>query len=296
MVGKSGRPGVANAIVVAAGGALGVFLVRALVRKPGASSSRFFFGESLPMASLTPHAGPPKTAGRIRDLAARFQKIWPDVVPSEPLTPRMLEVLLAQAGGAEFTSYGKGWDGVMSGSENVGAYQCSAFNQTGTSYYSCVARKDSMPMPDGTQKEFDTTFRFYKDGVTPDGKSRSAADAAAWDYLSSVTKVFPALAEIKSGSVLDYARRQGINGYFGGFSATVAEQKAYAPSIRFLLEKGGLEARAARVHASQEQIAGRIVKYAKAMGRVLPEIAAALGYERVHATLPRDLYDAPRMA
>jgi hypothetical protein len=44
-----------------------------------------------------------------------------------------------------------------------------------------------------------------------------------------------------------------------------------------------------RAGETPEQVAGRIALYAGSMGRALPEIAAALGHDKVYAFVPADL-------
>ncbi len=245
-----------------------------------------------PLAVLAPAPGNPQTEQRIRALADRIRRVWPDLTSAE-LTPAALEVLLAQAGG-EGTGYGQGWGGDMAGSNNVGSYQVGS-GPRDTSYFRGVDHVDHKP--DGTP--YTTPFRYYINGTTPDGKSRDAGDAGAWDFVRSVVvKPFPALPAILSGSVLNYAFDQGVNGYFEGFDPETPMggnvkdwQTRWADSIRYLLAKNptALARRAAKVKATPERVAGRMAFYARGMGHHLPVIAHALGHERVYATLPKDL-------
>lgn len=237
-------------------------------------------------AQLVPTPGKAVTAQRIRALGDLLDAVWPDVTGNGPMPPQAKEVALAQAA-AEFTGYGQGWDGDMAGSNNVASYQCFEHQQQGTPYYKCVSHKDSKPTPQG-QKEFTTTFRYYTDGMTPDGKQRSAAEAGAWDFLQSIAiHPFPAPDELLSGDVLAYARKQYGQRYFGGFNLSSVGQAAYASTIAKLV-KDGVPIRMAG--ETPEMVAGRIALYAGSMGRALPEIAAALGHDRVYASVPADVF------
>jgi hypothetical protein len=235
-------------------------------------------------ATLTAKPGNPATAARIRALAELLQKVAPDVI-GRPLSPAALEVALAQAA-AEMTGYGQGWDGDMKGSFNVASYQCGGA-QKDTSYYRCVVHQDSRPQADGTQKTYTTGFRYYIDGATPDGKARPAPEAAAWDFLTSVTspKRFDLGKELDSGDVLAYALGGYRHHYFEGFNLSAEGQAAYRATIDRLVQAGV----STKGTETAPQVAGRIALYAGSMGRALPEIAAALGHDRVYATAPADV-------
>lgn len=291
---------------------------------------------SAPLAELTPKAGKPFTAQRIRNLSALIDKVWSDASgKSGSIPPAAREIALAQAA-AEFTGFGQGWDGDMKDSGNValasllggiadldniaalplGAHAWAVIDVFGsydalgglawieglagyqgtepTSYYRLVEHVDSKPMPDGSQKQYVTKFRFYIDGTTPDGKSRPAAEAGAWDFIHAITvKPFPAVEELLAGNVLWYAWMQHKNGYYEGFNLSPEGQAAWADSIAALVKRGvWLKKKGTRVLLSgdeAQQVAGRIALYASSMGRSLPEIAAALGQDKVNASVPKDL-------
>lgn len=227
-------------------------------------------------------------AKRIPAVAERFRRLWPEVTGESGSMPEAaLEIALAQAwlesGIAE--AGGGGWwkdktaegQGNMVGSGNLGARQCGK-TDTGGDYYTCVPYGDSSPNADGTQTLIPASFRYYQAG-TVGGKSRNAGDAAAYDFLHTITKQFPALAELKSGSVLDYCIRQGPkyksddkpnqtvfgrpylggNYYYGGFGATMQE---------------------------------RVGSYGRAIISHLPAIAAALGHKKIHACIAPELLTA----
>lgn len=234
-------------------------------------------------AILQPKPGTPLRAQRIRELSDLFDKVWNDASGKPgPMPPVAKELALAHAD-AEHTSFGQGWDGDMKGSRNVASFQ----GKEPTSYYRIVEHKDSRPMPDGSQKEITTTFRYYIDGTTPDGKSRSAAEAGAWDFLHSITvKPFPAVEQLVAGDVLDYAKRQHDLGYYEGFNLSPEGIAAWKDSIDRLVASG---VKLRRQGETPEQVAGRIALYASSMGRSLPEIAAALGEQTVQGRVPADL-------
>ncbi len=265
-----------------------------------ASSVTSSTGTLPPMAILQPKPGTETTAKRIRTLGDLLTTVWPTVT-GEPgdIPSAALEMALAHAG-AEGTGYGQGWDGDMAGSNNVGSYQGS----TETSWYKIVNHKDSTPQSDGTSKEYTTGFRYYLDGVGPDGQPHTAAENAAIDFLTSITKKpFPALAQLKSGSVLDYAAQMATLGYFEGFNPEspmgggVKDWRTrWALSVDYVLNAWASQVaarvkRLAAVHhdATAEQLAGRICLYARSMGLRLPEIAAALSHAQVLAQVPADL-------
>jgi len=295
-----------RSLAVAAGGTVGVVLVRAIVvrpwRGPGAVAARSDYVE------LRPAAGSASTAERVRALAGRIERVWEGAAGRRgPVPPGAMELLLAHAA-AERTGFGQGWEATG----NVGSYQCST-GSTGSSYYDCVPHGDSRPTASGGQVPIQALFRRYKDGVTPDGVSRGALEAGAWDFVHSVTKAqFTALDEVLSGDVLRYARRQYGNHYFEGFNLSPAGLEAYAPwpsrlvadGVPLFSGRGGPPIAGSRPDGTWRPtgatpvppgaptpatVAGRVVFYAAAMARALPEIAAALGHPRVEARVARGL-------
>jgi len=149
----------------------------------------------------------------------------------------------------------------MVGSGNLGARQCGTGDKGGPAW-DCVPYGDSRPATAAelaagkpAQISFPVDFRYYKAGQIG-GKQRSKDDAAAYDFVTSIVKQWPARAELESGDVLAYAEKQYKNHYYGGFGATPAE---------------------------------RIAGYAKAIADHLPAIAHALGHDKVHAFAPADL-------
>jgi hypothetical protein len=167
-----------------------------------------------------------------------------------------------------------------------------------------VDHTDTTPLANGTSKTYTTHFRFYVDGVGPDGHPHTAEENAAIDFLTAITKhPFPALEQLKSGSVLDYAAKMATLGYFEGFnpeSPQGGSVKDWRPrwslSIDYLLNRWSheLDARVKRLaavkhNATREQLAGRIALYARSMGLRLPEIAAALSHAKVLASVPAEL-------
>jgi hypothetical protein len=207
-------------------------------------------------------------ASRVPGVADRIRAVWRELFGAE-IPPAALEIALAQAwlesgvadssGGwwADKTSKGAG---NMVGSGNLGARQCGT-NDKGGPAWDCVPYGDSRPATAAeiaagkpAQIQFPVDFRYYKAG-TIGGKPRSKDEAAAYDFVQSITKQWPAKAELESGDVLAYARKQYANHYYGGFGAT-----------------------------PEERIAG----YAKAIADHLPNIAAALGQTTVNAWVPAD--------
>jgi hypothetical protein len=208
-------------------------------------------------------------AGRVPGVAKRIADVWRELFSSE-IPPQALEIALAQAwlesgiadssGGwwADKTSKGAG---NMTGSGNLGARQCGTGDHGGDAW-TCVPYGDSRPATPAeiaagkpAQISFPVDFRYYKAGQIG-GKQRSKDEAAAFDFVTSITKQWPAKAELESGDVLAYAEKQYRNHYYGGFGSTPAD---------------------------------RIAGYAKAIADHLPPIASALGYDKVHAFVPADL-------
>lgn len=237
-------------------------------------SSAGTYANPLPMASSD------AATRRIPGVAARLKRLWPEVTGESEMPKQALEIALSQAwlesgvaeagGGGWWTDKTSKGQGNMVGSGNLGARQCGG-NDKGGDYYTCVPYGDSMPQADGSQKQIDASFRFYKAG-TVGGKQRDAGDAAAYDFLVSLVKQWPALAELKSGDVLAYAMRQGPkyrpsdapnqkvfgreykggNNYYGGFGATMEE---------------------------------RVGGYARAIASHIPAVAAALGHDKVYSRI-----------
>lgn len=232
------------------------------------------------------------SAPRIVALADLLRQVWPEVTGLGDIPAGALEIALAQAG-AEGTSYGQGWDGDMARSWNVGSYQCPKGATEGPTYR-CVKHRDSRTNADGSSTEYITGFRFY---VPAEG--RSAAQNGARDYLTSITvRPFPALAQLQSGSVLDFAARIGTLGYYEGFNpespmgGRITDWRSrWSTSLGYLADtyQGELRSRAERVKATPEQVAGRICLYARSMGKRLPEIVAALGHAEASAYVPEDV-------
>jgi hypothetical protein len=205
--------------------------------------------------SLLPKPGDPARAERIRALAVNLARYWPELTgETEPMPPQALELVLGQAG-LEST-FGAGWSdhtakggGDMRGSNNFGARQCG---QSGPgAAWTCVEYGDTSPNADGTSTPYAVTFRYFRDA-----EGRSAAENGAYYFLRDLVKTWPVVPQLKAGDIGAYVKRLGpdkANGglyYYGGFGKTFADREA---------------------------------NYGKAITRFLPEIAAALGYDRVHA-------------
>jgi hypothetical protein len=216
-------------------------------------------------------------AKRVPAVAERLQRVWKDVT-GDDMPPQALEIALAQAwlesgvaeagGGGWWTDKTDKGQGNMVGSGNLGARQCSKPTDSGD-YYTCVPYGDTVPQPDGSSKAIDASFMYFKAGKTPDGVHRDAGDAAAWRFITDITKTWPALTELKSGDVMVYAKRQGPkaqggNGYYQGFGATMDE---------------------------------RVSGYARAIASHIPAVAAALGHKKVYAKIePELLASGPKHA
>jgi hypothetical protein len=223
-------------------------------------------GSSGATVELVPRAGNPATAERIRRLGELLQRFWPELSgESSPMPPQALELALAQAGLE--TVYGGGWSdktakgqGDMRGSNNYGARQCSPRDE-GAGPWHCVAYGDSRPPKDAERAAGQTdniaipaTFRFFDAGL-----GRTAEENGAYYFLRDLLKVWPVKAELMAGDAGRYAHRLGpdkANGglyYFGGFGTSMAEREG---------------------------------SYVKAIASRLPEVAAGLGHDKVHATVP----------
>ncbi len=230
-------------------------------------------------------------AKQIAALAPVFRKEWADIVGGE-MPPAALEIAFSQAmlesgidtwwtnrgPGSEWANGPKGQaffakfpdappQGNMIGSNNLGARQCGKGDAGGADYI-CVPYGDSVPDAQGVQHPIQASFRYYK---TP--------EAGARDFIYSITKQWPAVAELKAGDVLGYVMRQGPkyrgddkpnqtvfgleykggNGYYGGFGATMEE---------------------------------RVGGYGKAIRSHLPMVAAALGHDRIYACVAPELMGA----
>jgi hypothetical protein len=214
-------------------------------------------------STLTPKAGTEARAARIRALAADLSAAWPELSgEAGPMPPQALELALAQAGLE--SSWGAGWTdhtarggGDMRGSNNFGARQCG---QGGAgAAWSCVEYGDTTPNADGTSTPVKATFRYFRDA-----EGRSAAQNGARYFLRDLLVTWPVKPQLLAGDVAGYVHRLGpdkANGglyYYGGFGKDFAAREA---------------------------------NYGKAVDRLLPEVAAALGHDRVYATpmgAPRD--------
>lgn len=237
--------------------------------------------EVFEVARILPVPSNPQTMIKIFTFAGLLDKVWTDVTGKPgPMPIQAKEIVLAQAG-AEGSGYGTFMNG------NAGSYQCGG-TQQGTSYYDCIPHEDSRPDPNGGPNiKYTTTFRSYKDGTTPDGKSRSAREAGAYDFLRSITvKPFPAIDQLMSGDLLGYARQQLINHYFEGFNLSPEGRAAYKSSIDRVIA-AGVPLR--KKGETPEIVAGRIVFYASSMARSLPAIVAALGEKQATSRVPPDL-------
>jgi hypothetical protein len=219
-----------------------------------------------------------------------------------------LEIALAQAG--HEGRWGAGWSGDMAGSNNMGGYQCGG--DKGGVYFKCVEHTDSRPNADGTQTPYKVTFRYYIDGTTPDGKSRSAKEAAVWDFLNSITssKRFDLSEPLRSGDILEYARQGYNHHYFESFNLTQAGTDAWAGSIGEILRRGVYLFHAGKKIATSQpdgswltepgqtipagspsavMAAGRVALYAHTLADYLPDILAALGTASLTAFVPAEL-------
>lgn len=208
-------------------------------------------------APLTPRAGSAAHAAAIQAIAANLKRYWPELTGrTTDMPPQALELALAQSGLESV--FGLGWSdkaatggGDMRGSNNYGARQCGR-NDCGAAAWRCVPYGDTTPSADGTSKPIAASFRYYQDG-----EGRTAAENGAYYFLRDLTHTWNVVPQLDSGSVVAYARRLGpdkANGglyYYGGFGKTFAEREA---------------------------------GYVAAIRSYLPEVAAALGHDRVYAT------------
>lgn len=215
---------------------------------------------------------PPKVsndlaAKRAPIVAERMRRLW-TAATGDPNPPceAAIEMLLSHAwlesgiadagGGGWWTDKTASGGGDMRGSGNLGARQCSSFDK-GDSYFRCVEYGDSRPTDSGKQIKYAAKFRYYTGGKMPDGATRNAADAAAWDFMHDVGVIWKSLPALKSGDVRRYAESLYERGYYQGFGATKE---------------------------------ARIDGYARALASHLPAVAAALGHDRIHAIVDPGLY------
>lgn len=309
----------AGALALAGGGLL-------LLRRAtgGAGGSRPLLGGGCPAGSpsnLPPKASSDAAAARAKVVAERLRRLWPAATgDSGPPCEATLQILLSHAwlesgiaeagGGGWWTDKTATGGGDMRGSGNLGARQCSGSGQSGA-YFRCVEYGDSRPNKDGTQTKYPAKFRYYIDGVTPDGVHRSAADAAAWDFLHDVAIVWGALAELRSGDVRAYVKKLREKGYYQGFGATVQEREdgygravaAHLPAVASSLGDPKVlpivapEFWGGKAYIAPSQVAGvDIDEEARAIASHLPAVTLALGGVRVQAVVAASLYPVSRIA
>lgn len=221
-------------------------------------------------ANPLPRASGGAAMAQVPIVASQMRALWPSMVGGT-MSEAAVEIALAQA--MLESGIGTWWKdksaegegrGSMVGSHNLGARQCGLRDEGGSDY-TCVEYGDSRPNADGTQTYFPAKFRFY-----------SSLEAGVKDFLYSITRQWPAVAELQSGDVLGYAIKQGPkyraddkpnqsvfgreykggNGYYGGFGATM-----------------------------QDRVGG----YGRAIASHLPAIAAALGHTKIEACIAPEL-------
>lgn len=239
---------------------------------------------ALPRAPLVPKAGSPGAAARIRALKPLLSKYWTELTGDpNPMPPQALELAVSQAGLE--SSYGGGWtdktskgQGDMRGSNNLGARQCGRFDTGGPSWR-CVPYGDSMPMPDGSQKPIEASFRYYQAG-----EGRSAEENGAYYFLRDLVKQWPTAPELRTGDALMYSLILYRKGYFGGFNVKAPERARMKGTLDTLVALG-----VPKRNVDPEQVAARVASYAKAIGMRLPEVSAALGHDKVYAFVPADV-------
>lgn len=239
-------------------------------------------------ANPLPHASGGAAMAQVPIVASQMRALWPSMVGGT-MTEAAVEIALAQAmlesgigtwwvdkrpgsawadgpkGQAFFAALpNAGPQGDMRGSHNLGARQCGK-GDSGGADHTCVPYGDSIPQADGTQRLTESNFRFY-----------NSLEAGVKDFLYSITRQWPAVAELQSGDVLGYAIKQGPkyraddkpnqsvfgreykggNGYYGGFGPTM-----------------------------QDRVGG----YGRAIASHLPAIAAALGHTKIAACIAPEL-------
>lgn len=241
------------------------------------------FISSGPLAKFSPVAPGVVVGGRIDACAEAFKKVWNDASGRSGEMPTSALVLALAQAGAEHTGYGQGWE--MKG--NIASYQCGG-DQKGTAFYDCIEHEDSRPDPNGgPNQKYTTTFRSYKDGPGPDGKTRTALENGAYDFLKAITvKPFPAVSELLSGDLLAYCKKQESQHYFEGFNLSPAGLEAYRHSVNDLIRSGLIPRRSGD---TEERLAGRICFYAASMARNIPEIMFAIGVEKSGVIANADL-------
>lgn len=218
-------------------------------------------------STVAARAGKPETAAAVRALGADVSRYWPELT-GEPIQPQELELVLALSGLE--TTWGRGWTdrtdkgaGDGRNSNNFGARQDNkpgpswrlfAYGDTRPPTPAEVAagQVKNVPMPG-------VTFRYFIPG-----EGRSAAENGAYYFVKDLISVWNARRALRTGSARAFAHRLGPDrqntlggaegglGYYGGFGTTLEQRE------------GG---------------------YANALGSRLPEVVAALGYERSHATV-----------
>jgi len=229
---------------------------------PATSASAPLSAESSTAAGEAPvdaRAGSEAHAAAIRALAADVSRYWQEQV-GEPVQPQELELLLALSGLE--TVWGLGWTdksdrglGDMRGSNNFGARQYSG---PGASWTRVEYGDTRPPTPaevaagQTANIPIDAPFNYY---VAADG--RTAAENGAYYFVRDLAKTWDARDALRTGSAPAFAARlaakaDGGLGYFGGFGTTAE---------------------------------ARIGGYANALASRLPEVAAALGYDKSHATV-----------
>ena len=192
-------------------------------------------------------------AKRVGPVAERLRRLWPEVTGrgAMPLAAQEIALALAWLKSGVAEPGGGGWwtdkGGNMIGSGNLGALACGP-NDEGGDYYTCVKYLDEVPQADGSRGPSTARFRYYKPG-TLGGKARDAGDAAAYDFLVSITK--PGLAEVESGDVLAYAKKH--------------------------LQANG--------KTDEKQIAS----YGRAIASHIPAVAAALGHEKISSLVDQKI-------
>lgn len=219
-----------------AAGALGLLGGGLLLARLALSSSSgvHLLGDGCPAGG--PDNPPPAAssdagaAARVPIVTERFRRLW-TAATGDPGPPCEAAIQILNAHSWLEAGLGDWWTdktatgaGDMRGSNNLGARQCSGAGADGA-YFRCVEYGDSRPNADGTQTKIAAKFRYYTGGVMPDGVTRSAEDAAAWDFMHDVAIVWGALAELKSGDVRAYVKKLREKGYYQGFGATIEERE-----------------------------------------------------------------------
>lgn len=139
-------------------------------------------------------------AKRIPALAERLRRLWPEATGQpgpmpEPALELALGYAMSRSGIAE-AGGGGWWTGSMAGSGNLGAIRDDGTESEAYAIVEYPTRKGSA-----------IRLRYYRPG-TIGGVKRSAADAAAYDFLRHITQ-WPAIEELSLGDVLGFALKQG---------------------------------------------------------------------------------------